>query len=90
MTSTPVHTFAADDARARFTMNDGRVYRAVRLRRDSDGELSIDAVQLTKRGTDYKRGACWVWLTLTHSLGRFAWGAGIAEYVREVAAEVTA
>lgn len=88
MTTDVIHTFSADDSRARLTW-DGATWRAIVIRRNpADGMLSVDLVRQTKTGRDYAashpRG--FVWMTLDNSLDRFDTGRVLAAYVREIAA----
>lgn len=81
-----IHEFATDDPRARITWQ-GLAYRAACVYRDTDGSLSVYLIQVTKKGTDYKRSDNGNWLTLENSLDKRAEGAELATYVREIADE---
>lgn len=86
---TTIHTFADNDPRARLTFS-GQPYRAVRIDRDENGELSVWVRRVTKAtGADFKSENSFMWLTLEHSLERFpaSGGTDLAAYVREIAAQ---
>lgn len=87
VTTSTLHTFAANDPQARLTWG-GRKYRAVRIEgTDEKTELSVWLVRVTERGTDFKATNSFVWLTLENSLERFPEGANLAAYVHQIVRE---